>query len=290
MFLFIPGAAMVTGTQTLINGRPETTIDLSDRGFQFGDGVFTTLLIQDGIPLFAREHLDRLDRDAQTLKLPSPDRQILRDEIAQLASGCPSGILKIQWTRGCGGRGYLPAEHLLPTRALILRSADPISEKVPSPLRVRWAEMRLGINPLLAGAKHMNRLEQILARLEWNDPEIDEALLLDSEGFVVEGVSTNLFLVQGASVVTPLLDRAGVRGVMRDLLIKIVRASGYTLREERVRPDLVDSADAVVLTNSVRGICPVASIEGRYFESQGFATQMHACYLDEVLRTRREWQ
>ena len=281
---------MVTGTQTLINGRPETTIDVSDRGFQFGDGVFTTLLIQDGIPLFAREHLDRLDRDAKTLNLPAPDRRVLSHEMARLASACANGILKIHWTRGSGGRGYLPAEHLSPTRALILRSASLNSEIAPPPMRVRWATMRLGINPLLAGAKHMNRLEQILARLEWNDPEIDEALLLDSEGFVVEGVSTNLFLVQGSSVVTPLLDRAGVRGVMRDLLIKMALASGYAVREERVRPDLLDCADAVVLTNSVRGICPVASIDGRCFESQAFAVQMHARYLDELVRTRREWQ
>ncbi len=280
---------MVTGSQALINGRPETTIDLSDRGFQFGDGVFTTLLIQDGIPLFAREHLDRLDRDAKTLRLPSPEREVLSHEIAQLASGCASGILKIHWTRGSGGRGYLPAENLSPTRALILRPAEPFCEKLPAPLRLRWAAMRLGINPVLAGAKHMNRLEQVLARLEWNDPEIDESLLKDSEGFVVEGISTNLFLLQGSSLVTPLLDRAGVKGVVRELLIKMALASGYSVREERVRPESIINAEALLLTNSVRGICPVASLEGHLFESQAFATQMHACYLQELVRTRREW-
>jgi 4-amino-4-deoxychorismate lyase len=280
---------MVTGNLILVNGRPGTAIELSDRGFQFGDGVFTTLLIQDGIPLFAREHLDRLERDAKTLRLPSPDREILTREITQLASGCPSGILKIHWTRGSGGRGYLPPENLAPTRALVLRPTDPISEEVPAPLTVRWAAMRLGINPLLAGAKHMNRLEQVLARLEWSAPEIDEALLLDSEGFVVEGVSTNLFLLHGGIVVTPLLDRAGVRGVMRDLLIKMAAASGYSVREERVSPESLASADALVLTNSLRGISPVASLEGRSYDSQAFATQMHAGYLRELARTRREW-
>ena len=281
---------MVTGSLTLINGRPETAVDLSDRGFQFGDGVFTTLLIQDGIPLFAREHLDRLDRDAKTLKLPSPDREILKAEINQLASGCANGILKIHWTRGSGGRGYLPPENLSPTRALILRPADPMSEKVPAPFKLRWAEMRLGINPLLAGAKHMNRLEQVLARMEWRDPGIDESLLLDSEGFVVEGVSTNLFLLQGSTVVTPLLDRAGVRGVMRDLLINMAAASGSDVREERVSPETLLGADALVLTNSVKGICPVALLEGRAYDSHAFATQMHACYLLELARTRQEWQ
>ncbi|MEY4685301.1 MAG: aminodeoxychorismate lyase [Pseudomonadota bacterium] len=280
---------MVTGSLTLLNGRPETMVDLADRGFQFGDGVFTTLLIQDGIPLFAREHLDRLDRDAKILKLPSPDRGILSTEIDHLASACPSGILKIHWTRGSGGRGYLPPENLSPTRALILREADPESEKLPAPLKLRWAEMRLGINPLLAGAKHMNRLEQVLARLEWRDPEIDESLLLDSEGFVVEGVSTNVFLLKGATVLTPLLDRAGVRGVTRDLLIKMASASGYEVREERVSPQTVLGADALLLTNSVRGICPVASLEGRSYVSQPFAEQMHASYLLELARTRREW-
>lgn len=280
---------MVTGSQALINGRPETTIDLADRGFQFGDGVFTTLLIQDGIPLFAREHLDRLDRDAKTLKLPIPDRDILRKEIAQLSNGCPSGILKIHWTRGAGGRGYLPPEHLSPTRALILRPREPSTENLPAPSRVRWAEMRLGINPLLAGAKHMNRLEQVLARLESHDPGVDESLLLDSEGFVVEGISTNLFLLEGSSVVTPLVDRAGVKGIVRGLLIKMATAAGYSVREERVRPEAVTRAEALLLTNSVRGICPVASLEGHHFESQAFAAQMHACYLQEMGRTRREW-
>lgn len=280
---------MVTVSQALINGRPEATIDLSDRGFQFGDGVFTTLLIQDGIPLFAKEHLDRLDRDAKTLRLPPPDRETLCREMAQMVSGCPSGILKIHWTRGSGGRGYLPPESLSASRALILRSADPLSEKPPAPLRLRWSEMRLGINPSLAGAKHMNRLEQVLARLEWNDPDIDESLLLDSDGFVVEGVSTNLFLLQGSSLVTPLLDRAGVRGVMRDLLIKMATASGYSVREERVRPEALDRAEALVLTNSVRGICPVASLEGRPYENHAFARQMHDGYLRELSRTRRDW-
>ena len=149
--------------------------------------------------------------------------------------------------------------------------------------------MRLGMNPVLAGAKHLNRLEQVLARLEWSDPEIDESLLLDTEGFVVEGVSTNVFLLQGNAVVTPLLDRAGVRGVMRDLLIQMASASGYSVREERVRPEFLKSADALVLTNSVRGICPVASLDGRSFDSQAFAREMHERYLQELTRTRREW-
>ena len=280
---------MVTGNLTLVNGRPETAIEICDRGFQFGDGVFTTLLIQDGIPLFANEHLERLSRDAAILKLPAPNRETLTAEIAQMASGCASGILKIHWTRGSGGRGYLPPENLSPTRALILRPSVPMSSELPAALKIRWADMRLGMNPLLAGAKHLNRLEQVLARLEWSDPEIDESLLLDTEGFVVEGVSTNVFLLQGNAVVTPLLDRAGVRGVMRDLLIQMASASGYSVREERVRPEFLKSADALVLTNSVRGICPVASLDGRSFDSQAFAREMHERYLQELTRTRREW-
>lgn len=280
---------MVTGNLTLVNGRPETAIEICDRGFQFGDGVFTTLLIQDGIPLFANEHLDRLSRDAATLKLPAPNREILKAEMVQMASGCTSGILKIHWTRGSGGRGYLPPESLSPTRALILRPSVPVSDELPAALKVRWADMRLGINASLAGAKHMNRLEQVLARLEWSDPKIDESLLLDSEGFVVEGISTNLFLLQGGAVVTPLLDRAGVRGVLRDLVIKMASASGYRVREERVRPEDVESAEALLLTNSIRGICPVAALAGRAFDSQSFATEMHARYLQELTRTRREW-
>jgi len=280
---------MVTVNLTLVNGHSETAIEISDRGFQFGDGVFTTLLVQDGIPLFANEHLDRLSRDAATLKLPPPNREVLKAEMGRMAHGCGSGILKIHWTRGSGGRGYLPPENLLPTRVLILRPAVLLSDSPPAELNVRWADMRLGINPLLAGAKHMNRLEQVLARLEWSDPGIDESLLLDSEGFVVEGVSTNVFLLQRGVLVTPLLDRAGVRGVMRDLLIKMAAASGYSVREERVSPESLMNADALLLTNSIKGICPVAFLDGQPFESQAFAQEMHASYLQELSRTRQEW-
>lgn len=280
---------MVTGNLTLVNGRPDTAIDLSDRGFQFGDGVFTTLLVQDGVPLFAREHLDRLFRDAGILRLPPPDRERLVAEMREIVSGCSSGILKIHWTRGTGGRGYLPPEELSPTRALILRPTDALSAVLPSPCKLRWAEMRLGINPVVAGAKHMNRLEQVLARLEWRGAEFDESLLLDSEGFVVEGVATNLFYLDGTTLVTPLLDRAGVRGVMRDLLMQMAKGSGYSVREERVKPESLQHADALILTNSVRGICPVGTLAGTTYENHAFAERMHASYQQELIRTRREW-
>lgn len=274
---------------TLLNGLPGTTVDATDRGFQFGDGVFTTLRVLDGIPLFFQEHLARLARDAAVLRLPPPDPEILHREVAQLAKGCASGILKIQWTRGIGGRGYLPPETPEPTRFLILRSVPFVDEGLPAPWHLRMANLRLGINPALAGAKHMNRLEQILARLEWSDPAIDEALLLDAEGYVIEGTSTNLFLVLNDSLVTPLLDRAGVRGVMRDVLMDAALRQGVPVRQERILPEMLFEASELLMTNSVRGVCPVASLEEHRYTRQDFAQRAHAWYDEALTTTRKAW-
>lgn len=280
---------MATSSLSLLNGSPSTSVDATDRGFQYGDGVFTTLRVRNGVPLFAKEHLARLERDAALLKLPEPDITLLRSEMAQLVHGCASGVLKIQWTRGIGGRGYLPSAHPDATRFLILRPIEPSGEQLPDPVRVRLATLRLGINPAIAGAKHMNRLEQVLARMEWSDPQIDESLLLDSEGMVVEGTSTNLFLIQDGKLKTPRLDRAGVRGVMRDLLISWAKLHGVSVEKSRISLEDLTCSDALLLTNSLRGMTPVAQFEGHSYAGSALIAMIHGWYQKAVDQTVGEW-
>lgn len=277
-------------TSTLLNGRPGTLIDATDRGFQYGDGVFTTLRVENGIPLFFQEHFHRLARDAALLRLPLPDFALLRHEAGILSNQCSSGILKIQWTRGIGGRGYLPPADPEPTRFLILRPFSPLGEGLSKAWNLKTASLRLGICPQLAGAKHMNRLEQILARQEWPDPSIDEVLLLDSEGYVVEGSSTNLFLFHDGVLITPRLDRAGVRGVLRDIVLGYAEKYGMPVRQDRVRPEQLLEATELVLTNSVRGICPVARLDAHDFNSNEIALKLHAWYQEALSVTRKVWQ
>lgn len=251
----------------LVNGLPSSEVQAADRGFQYGDGVFTTVAVRSGAPELWLRHLDRLERDARALAIPPPDRDVLTADARQLLAGTGDAILKILWTRGMGGRGYRPPEHSTPTRVL-MRHAWP---EYPPPLDpsgavVRLCRTRLGHNPALAGIKHLNRLEQILASTEWRREEADEGLLLDGQGWLVEGTLSNLFLVRRGVLLTPRLDRCGVSGLMRGLVLEVAHELGVPVEQRRLALAELWDADEAFLTNSVRQLWPIAAIEHRRFD------------------------
>lgn len=273
----------------LVNGDPVGTVAASDRGLQYGESVFTTLRVSEGVPLFEEAHLARLSRDAAQIRLPPPDLEGFRCDLRALISECSEGILKLQWTRGAGGRGYRPPGVSTPTRISSARITDPLPTASPRPWSVRLATQRLALQPALAGAKHGNRLEQILARMEWEDAQIDEALMLDMEGFLVEGTMTNLFLFEDGQLKTPALDRCGVRGVLRDVLMASARDHGIPVVEQRLRPEALYRAQDVLLTNSVIGVCGVCALEGTPLTDSGLGEKAHAWYLQAAAQCRVRW-
>jgi 4-amino-4-deoxychorismate lyase len=265
---------MLRFDMALVNGVETRCIDLADRGFQYGDGVFTTLVVSSGIPLFLSDHIDRLQRDCARLNLPFPGHTILADEARLLAVAYPESVLKILLTRGIGGRGYRCPDHPNPTRVLSGHPRPIYPENLSSAgIRARLCRMRLGINPLLAGIKHMNRLEQVLARSEWNEDDILEGLMLDHEGYVVEGVMSNLFLIKSGRVHTPLLDRCGVAGIMRSMVIRSALSEGLAVEEARIDVAELYEADELFLTNSVIRLWPVRQLDSVDF-SVGSVTRM----------------
>ena len=259
----------------LINGEATRCVDFADRGLQYGDGVFTTLVVSQGVPLFLSRHLQRLQADASRLGVPCPDWRVLQDEARRLSSLHPHSVLKILLTRGAGGRGYRPPEPATGTRII---SVNPLpdypSELKERGVRARLCALRLGLNPRLAGIKHLNRLEQVLARAEWQEEGVREGLLLDYEGFLVEGVSSNVFLIQQGRLRTPRLDRCGVAGVMRALVLEAASDLGIPAEATRLLPEEAVDADELFLTNSVIGIWPVRSLEGKSFPVGGITRQL----------------
>lgn len=250
----------------LINGVEAVSLDLSDRGFQYGDGLFTTLRIAGQRPLLLPLHLDRLESDAKRLSIPFPGHELLAAESRQVAAVNGDGVLKIMLTRGSGGRGYRVPKDAEPTRALRWHPLPDYPEEASERgIKARFCHATLGINPSLAGIKHLNRLEQVLARMEWDDEDIREGLMCDSEGFVVEGVMSNLFLRIGGRLLTPKLDRCGVRGVMRTHVLRLAAAEGLMVDEGRFRRESVLAADELFLTNSVIGLWPIRELEGREY-------------------------
>ena len=223
-----------------------------DRGLAYGDGLFETMRAhRGGVPWFAR-HWARLADGAARLGLALPERALVDAVAADLLRDGDAAVLKLLLTRGAGGRGYAEPEAPLPGWML---ARHPLPPPPRAGLRLRWCELRLAIQPRLAGMKHCNRLEQVLARAEWNDEAFDEGLLLDSDGGVVSAISANLLVFRDGRWRTPRVDRCGVAGVCRGWLLETGQAE-----EAGVRAGVVETADALALCNAVRGILPVARL------------------------------
>jgi 4-amino-4-deoxychorismate lyase len=246
----------------LINGEPAERVSFRDRGLQYGDGLFETIAVQEGTPLLWERHLERLRRDASRLALPVPDGGCLADEARRLCAGAERAVLKIIVTRGDAGRGYAPPPAAVPTRILSL-TPWPVHppEAAEKGVAVRFCETRLGSNPRLAGIKHLNRLEQVLARREW-EGEFAEGLMQDESGNVIEGTMSNLFVVTSGIVSTPDLGRCGVAGVMRGWVRD--RLAG-AVRVVPLGCDEVLQVDEIFLTNSVIGVWPVSRLADREY-------------------------
>ncbi len=249
----------------LINGCAGSTVDASDRSVHYGDGVFETLAIDRGEALCIEQHLDRLALGCERLSLPPPDRSALRAEIESIARDQSLAVVKILLSRGVGGRGYLPPEAANPTRAVFLYPwAADTARRREHGIAACLCHGRLAGNPRLAGIKHLNRLEQVLASIEYRERGCDEGLMLNSAGHVVEGTMSNLFLVNDSGLVTPVISDCGVAGIMRQLVIEQVRSQrSIPLRVARVSVQDVMSAREIFVTNSLWGIYPVVSVEHR---------------------------
>lgn len=243
-----------------------TGVGSDDRGLLYGDGLFETLCVRGGRIRLLERHLQRLTRSCERLGITAPATESLRAELVSAAQTQGDGILKLIVTRGAGGRGYRPAPDMQPSLRLTRHGLpDYPPEWRREGIRVRWCETRLGRNPALAGMKHLNRLEQVMARREWSDPAIVEGLMRDSDGNVVEGTMTNLFCVADGRLQTPRLDACGVAGVMRAWLLDAAAALGLEARETTLSPAELEAADELLLCNSVAGIWPVSELAGRTY-------------------------
>ncbi len=267
----------------LINGVSQAHIEISDRGFQYGDGLFETIEVRDGHAVFLGRHLDRLNSGCLRLHIPIPDTQLLSLEANELCGQHCRAVLKVIITRGSGGRGYRQPDVIEPTRVLSLHPYPDYPETYPEQgIVARFCATRLGLNPTLAGIKHLNRLEQVMARAEWNDPAIQEGLMLDVNDHVIEGTMTNLFYVKNRSLYTSALSQSGVAGIMRGIIMELATESGLPVIEQMITKEQLLSADEVFVCNSIIGIWPIKQIETMHF-SVGPITQNIQTRLDELI-------
>ncbi len=267
---------------TRVNGQPAESVSVLDRGLAYGDGVFRTLHTQDGQPLWWADHYAKLVSDCRVLGMACPDEALLRDEVTQEAVP-GEGVVKIVLTRGTGARGYaLPAQPSV-TRVVMGSALPDHARPEASPdIRARWCALRLGTQPRLAGVKHLNRLENVMARAEWDDPDILEGLLRDESGAVVGGVMSNVFWARGEVLFTPDLTGCGVAGVARSRLLRAAARLGIEVRIGRWQPDAILAADEVMICNSVIGVRRVARLDDATWTPAGWTATLNTALNDET--------
>jgi len=250
----------------LINGDQGDRNSVLDRGLLYGQSVFETIAIVDGTACLVDAHIRRLTRGCEVLGIPL-DVDVLIDEIDSLVKGQKKNVLRVTLSMGAGGRGYLNPHNPKPQRILSLHEypVHPVTNWQQG-IELGIAEIRLAQQPALAGIKHGNRLEQVIARSQWQN-NWQEALLLDNAENVIEATQSNVFIVSGAELLTPTLDLAGVEGVAREYVISNAHKLGLSIKTMPLSVDHIEAADEVFITNSIIGLWPVKKFKNRMYNT-----------------------
>jgi 4-amino-4-deoxychorismate lyase len=265
----------------LINGQETEYLSVLDRGFQYGDGLFETLRVRDGQPCHWARHMSRLAVGCERLRISTPEPALLLSEALRLCAGETDAVLKLIITRGSGERGYSPPANAEVTRVLLLSPAPMYpATHANDGVVVRICDTHLASNPALAGIKHLNRLEQVLARAEWEDATIAEGLMLDQNQRVIEGTMSNLFCVQendGKPVLkTPQLAHCGVKGITRERIMAAARAAAIPVQETDLLVDDMLGSEELFLCNTLMGIWPIRQLANQRFPVGPVTRQLSA--------------
>lgn len=232
----------------------ESGVPFDDRGLAYGDGLFETVLVRDGMPLLWSQHKARFRRGCTVLGIVCPSEAELNALPASAGPGLK--VLKLILTRGSGGRGYGVPAISQPRLRWRLTDFTVPSHSWDKGVRVRLCRLQLSIQPLLAGLKHLNRLENVLARSEWSDPKVAEGLLCDSRDNLIEATAMNLFWLRHGRLETPRLDTSGVAGTLRAALMRRL-----PIAEVAVGKEVLNEAECVWLGNSIQGLWPVVRLD-----------------------------
>ena len=270
-----------------LNGKivPETqaVVSVFDRGFLYGDGLFETLHVVHGEPFRWTDHITRLQRGADFLKITlpyTPDQ--LREFSGQLMAKnkLPDALLRLTVSRGDGARGYSPKNAGPPTCVMTLHPAPEIDPQNPPRWKLITPQIRLPLGDSLTQFKTANKLWQVLARAEADAVGADEALLLNTAGHVAEATSANVFWVENDMVCTPPLAAGILPGVTRVVVLELCARLGVSVMEKTGLPEELLRAEGVFLTMTSLGVVPVAKLDGHELRHSPLVETLCASYAD----------
>ena len=251
-----------------INGKLTNKINIKDRAVQYGDGVFETIAVKENLIEFWKEHYQRLNKGCKVLKIKCPSELFLKKEINKFLKKIKKKkfILKIIISRGEGGRGYNFPKKINITRILGIYNWPEYPKKNFSyGVDIGICNTKIGTQPILSGIKHLNRLEQIIARSEWKTKKISESIMLDAKGYVIECTMSNIFGVKNDVFYTPILESAGVQGVMRKIILGLLKTNKERYKIKKIKLKEFLNYDEIFICNSIFGIWSVRKILKKKF-------------------------
>lgn len=259
----------------LINGSFEQTISPLDRGFAYGDGVFRTLVLREGVPDCWPQHYQKLVADCGAIGLVCPSAELLMEDFQCLFSPHEVAVAKIIVTRGEGERGYALPAITLPQRVIIKSALPHYAETYYSEgVFLHVSALRLSQQPKLAGIKHLNRLENVLARMEWQNEGLFDGLLLDAQDRVIECTASNIFARFDNTLITPDLSQCGVAGITRQRILGLAYSLGLTAEVALLPFSRLLQADEVIVCNSLYGAFQVRGMGTQVWQPQPLATKI----------------
>lgn len=272
----------MTTVRYCVNGKLVNGIAPTNRGFAYGDGIFRTMRLIEGELQDWPLHYQTLVADCSKIQIVCPSAELLMQEFKYFMSTASEeqtrfGVIKIIITRGEGARGYAPPAICEPSRVFV---QTPLPAYPPGiyehGVALYCCQTRLASQPLLAGIKHLNRLENVLARAELKDPRFFDGLLRDYEDHVIEAVSGNLFIQKDGLVMTPSLDQCGVAGVMRRKILDWYKTHGQAVVTTALHLEHLLEADAVVIANSAYGVLQVLQIDDHAIAGNHWAKELRS--------------
>ena len=261
-------------------------VSVFDRGFLYGDGLFETLRVLNGNPFRWEQHMERFRHGLRFMNLAAPfDDDELRGFANELIAQnkMPDSLLRLTLSRGVGPRGYSPKGADSPTVVMSLHPAPALDQHQPPRWKLVTSSVRLPANEPLALFKNCNKLPQILARSEADASDVQEALLLNTDGYVVEATSSNFFWVEEGMICTPPLISGILPGVTRAVIFELCEKLGLPTREANIRPERLPRTQGLFVSLSSIGICAGASLDGRELAQSPLVPKLQAAYWDLVI-------
>ena len=283
---------------SLINGEFSKHISVIDRGLSYGDGLFETMswsYLDDekvlGVEFWDR-HIERIKQGCLITKIKLPPTEILTNYKEKILNesfrkGIKNGILKIVITRGIGGRGYKFEKEIVPTVIFLSFPSKEINKKtLYRGVKLRFCEFPIFENSMLAGLKHLNRIDSVMARSEWEEDEFFDGVMLDNSDSIIDGTMTNLFFSKNNVLYTPIIKKSGINGIMRQVVIDNAKLFFKEVCEIEIKRRTISTFDEMFVTNSVIKILPVTHLSNKKFKITNATKEMINFFFKKSKRSK----